>query len=89
MSDNTDDEVRAVAAEIVGYLRAHPDAADTVEGAARWWLRRPAQTETLDRAMTLLVNQRIVEKHKLPEGTTVFRGGPMLVRPERPRDRKS
>jgi fumarylacetoacetate (FAA) hydrolase family protein len=89
MSDNIDDEVRAVAAEIVSYLRAHPDAADTVEGAARWWLRRRTQSETLDRAVTLLVNQRIVEKHTLPEGTTVFRGGPMLVPPERSRDPES
>jgi hypothetical protein len=89
MSGNTDDRVRAVADELVRYLRAHPDAADTVEGAARWWLRRRPPAETLDQAMTLLLNQRIVEKHTLPEGTTVFRGGPMLVPDEGSRDRES
>lgn len=80
MPDNTDGEVQAVAAELVGYLRAHPEAADTVEGAARWWMRKPRPVETIERAMTLLVDRRILEKHTLPEGTTVFRTGPMLGR---------
>jgi len=79
MSDKTDDEARDVAAEIVGYLRAHPEAADTVEGAAQWWLERQPDRETIERAMTLLVNGRMVERHTLPEGTTVFRSGPLLA----------
>jgi hypothetical protein len=79
MSANTGDDVRAVAAEIVRYLRAHPEAADTVEGAARWWLRREPPAQTIVRAMMMLVDQRIVEKYTLPEGTTVFRGGPRLA----------
>jgi hypothetical protein len=79
MSANTGDDVRAVAAEIVRYLRAHPEAADTVEGAARWWLRHEPREETIAQAMTMLVDQRIVEKYTLPEGTTVFRGGPCLA----------
>jgi hypothetical protein len=79
MSARTDDEDRVVAAEIVRYLRAHPEAADTVEGAAQWWLERHPQRETIERAMALLVNGRIVERHRLPEGTTVFRSGPRLA----------
>ena len=79
MSGRTDDEDRAVAAEIVNYLRAHPEAADTLEGAAQWWLDRHPQRETIERAMTLLVNGQMVERHTLPEGTIVFRSGPHLA----------
>ena len=63
-----------VAAEIGAYLRAHPDAADTVEGVARWWLRRAPQRATIETAMALLVEQRIVEQLRLPDGTVIFRG---------------
>jgi hypothetical protein len=79
MSDEMDDELPAVAAEIVRYLRAHPDAADTVDGVARWWLGRDAERNAIERAMALLVKRRMVEKHTLPEGTTVFRSGPGLT----------
>jgi Fe2+ or Zn2+ uptake regulation protein len=78
MSEIADADVRTIAAEIVSYLRAHPEAADTVDGAARWWLARPAHAATVDRAMTLLVECGKVEKHTLPDGTTVFRSGPQL-----------
>jgi hypothetical protein len=29
-----------VAAAIIGYLREHPQAMDTLEGIAEWWLMR-------------------------------------------------
>ncbi len=78
MSEITDADVRSVVAEIVAYLRAHPEAADTLDGAARWWLPRRPRAEIVHRAMTLLVERRKVEKHTLPDGTTVFRSGPLL-----------
>jgi hypothetical protein len=80
MSAKTHDEVRAVAAEIVSYLRAHPDAADTVDGAARWWLAEQPDRDTIEEAMTQLVTRGMVEKYTLPDGTVVFRGGPLLGR---------
>lgn len=78
--DQTDADVRGVAAEILRYLRVHPNAADTIEGAARWWLSRQPQIETVEKAMTLLVLDRLVEKHTLAEGTTVFRSAPRRER---------
>ncbi|HEY5616337.1 MAG TPA: hypothetical protein VIK60_00240 [Vicinamibacterales bacterium] len=73
MSHAAEGEARAVAAEIVRYLRAHPDAADTLDGAARWWLPQQPGREVMEQAMEMLVAQNIVERHVLPEGTTVFR----------------
>jgi len=75
MSDTAEGEARAVAEEIVRYLRAHPGAADTLDGAARWWLHHQPSHEVMERAMAMLVNRKILEKHVLLEGTTVFRCG--------------
>jgi hypothetical protein len=78
MSDQARDDARTVAEEIVRYLLAHPDAADTVEGAARWWLGREPSDVAVERGMLLLVGQGLVERHLLPDGTTVFRSGAAL-----------
>lgn len=75
MTDTADGDPREVAGEIVRYLRAHPDAADTLEGAARWWLRQRPCPKVMEQAMALLVAQGVVEGHVLPDGTTVFRYG--------------
>jgi hypothetical protein len=78
MADIAEGNASKVAADIERYLRAHPDAADTLEGAARWWLQREPSREVMEQAMAMLVSQAIVERHVLPEGTTVFRCGPGL-----------
>jgi hypothetical protein len=75
MPDTTEREARKVAADIVRYLRAHPGAADTLDGVARWWLQQPPGLLVMERAMAMLVSEEIVERHVLPEGTAVFRGG--------------
>ena len=84
MSEKSDDDARAVAAEIVRYLREHSEAADTMEGVARWWLRRQRYDDalaTVERAMAMLVDGRLVEKHALPDGTVVYKWGPLLAPP--------
>jgi Fe2+ or Zn2+ uptake regulation protein len=92
MSHKSDDDAQAVAAEIVRYLRQHAEAADTVEGVARWWLSRQRYEEaiaTVERAMAMLVNRQMVEKHTLPDGTAVYRSGPLLARTEASRPNES
>jgi hypothetical protein len=92
MSDKSDDDVQAVAIEIVRYLREHAEAADTVEGVARWWLTRQRYEEavaTVERAISLLVDGRMVERHTLPDGTAVYRCGPLLVGAEAPKPKES
>ena len=43
--DATDGRVEAAMAAIRDYLRQHPDASDTAEGIAHWWVH-PATGET-------------------------------------------
>jgi hypothetical protein len=78
MPDRTEREARTIAAHIVRYLRAHPGAADTLGGVARWWLQELPRDEVMEQAIAMLVNRKLLERHVLPEGTAVFRGGPGL-----------
>lgn len=78
MSDKPDQDVQAVAADILRYLQQHPDAADTAEGIARWWLGGRRYEDNLARvqdAMPGLVQQGLVEKQTLPDGADVYRAG--------------
>ena len=38
MSECNDIKVMHVADQIEGYLKSHPNAADTIEGITKWWL---------------------------------------------------
>lgn len=61
--------------EILSYLRAHPQAFDTVEGIVEWWLPRQRYEEAVDRvqqALDELVAQGLVEKTTLVDGTVLY-----------------
>ena len=78
MSDKPDQDVLAVAADILRYLQHHPEAADTAEGIARWWLGGRRYEDSLARvqeAMPALVERGLVEKQTLPDGADVYRAG--------------
>jgi hypothetical protein len=50
-------EVRGIAREILRYLHAHPDAKDTIDGIAGWWLERQrADSAAVERAVALLLS---------------------------------
>jgi hypothetical protein len=62
--------------EIIGYLRTHPEAADTVDGILRWWL--PAQRNTsakdkLQQALLDLVQQGVIEEIVQGNGSRLYR----------------
>jgi hypothetical protein len=49
---------------VMGYLREHPDAADTLSGVAEWWVVRQqirVDLEDLGRALDLLVERGVIE----------------------------
>ena len=72
-ADNTD--VVAAAAAIRRYLRDHPNAADTLEGVAFWWLSGHAGDEWLaivQRAMEQLVERGEVARQTLRDGTVIY-----------------
>ncbi len=69
------EEPRRVAAEVLAYLRTHPDAADTLDGIVSWWLpRQRYETERrrIERALDALATQRLVIRHRLPDGAIVY-----------------
>ena len=60
---------------ILRYLRAHPQAADTVAGIAEWWLPRHLPAEAVERvqaALDELVARGWVEKIVLVGGTVLY-----------------
>lgn len=68
-------DVAAVAATIRRYLRDHPNAADTLEGIALWWLSGNAGDEWLtnvQRAIEQLVNRGEVVRQTLRDGTVIY-----------------
>lgn len=61
--------------EILGYLRVHPQAADTVAGIVEWWLPRHLHAEAVEQvqaALDELVAQGWVEKIALVGGTVLY-----------------
>ena len=59
-----EDQVNEVVDAILRYLARHPDAADTGEGIARWWLpvTRGADTDTVLSALARLEAQGLVHR---------------------------
>ena len=68
--------------EILQYLQAHPDAGDTVDGIAEWWLSQhdaPYANESVvlvEQALDHLVQRGLVERHVLVEGTILYEAAP-------------
>jgi hypothetical protein len=52
-------------AEVLAYLAEHPQAMDTLEGIAEWWLQRErirADVEALSRAIRRLVDRGALQE---------------------------
>ena len=72
--DASQAEVDAVAIRISRYLNEHPDAADTVEGVALWWLSGNRSNEwmrTVQRAIEQLAGSGEVAIRVLPDGAVM------------------
>ncbi len=71
-----DGDLIAVAMEeILAYLRAHPSAADTVDGIARWWLgagAKSAATEDVQEALNRLAETGLIDVRHLPDGVLIY-----------------
>lgn len=75
MSQQDEPGLSRLSDEILSYLRAHPQAADTVDGIAQWWLPRQRQEEAgirAQHALDLLVARGLVEKITLVDGTVLY-----------------
>jgi hypothetical protein len=74
-----DRRAEQVAGQVTRYLDAHPDASDTVEGIARWWLARQRlddAKEIVRVALDLLVDRGVLRTRTLPGGVTLFEKRP-------------
>lgn len=67
-----------VAGELLEYLHARPNAADTLEGIMNWWLpRQRYETEQrrVEQALEQLVARGLVAKNRLSDGTVLYSRG--------------
>ena len=72
---STDENIGAVVQEIKEYLIIHPNAADGLEGIAKWWLSRGCYEQAVhrvERALEYLVAQGTVKKVITADGKTVY-----------------
>ena len=81
MSQHDEPGLTPPSAEILRYLRTHPQAADTVDGIVMWWLPRQRYEEAVDRvqhAVDDLVARGWVDRITLVDGTVLYadRGQP-------------
>jgi Fe2+ or Zn2+ uptake regulation protein len=63
-------------AEILAYLRAHPAAADTVDGIVEWWLPRQryeTAKAAIQRALDSLVAEGVIDELVSDVGTRLYR----------------
>ena len=65
-----------LAQEVLRYFKRNPEAADTLEGVARWRLldqRIYSTVEQVTRALALLVSRGLVVKEPVGRSGTIFR----------------
>ena len=64
---------------ILQYLQNHPNAADTAEGIAEWWLTEQDANESevfVEQALNHLVKQGLLKRHVLVEETILYELAP-------------
>jgi hypothetical protein len=79
VSESTHDrDVAEIARELERYVHAHPAAADTVGGIARWWLAGPMQPplQQVETALDELLRRGVLVRRLLPDGNSVYARAP-------------
>ncbi len=60
---------------IVRYVNAHPNASDTLEGVARWWVASDAEhapAALLQCALDVLTERHVLTRRLLPDGRRAY-----------------
>lgn len=76
MSKDPEDDDLKVARDVLRYFVRNPEAADTIEGVARWRLldeKIHSNLLEVTRAMTWLAAQGLLVEDRLPSTRTAFR----------------
>lgn len=61
---------------LLDYLEKNPDAGDTLEGIANWWLEQQRVEQVVDEvaeALDYLVKIGVVKVHKLHDGIPIYK----------------
>lgn len=61
-----------LALAILEYLARHPNAADTAEGIARFWLKGDSMAEAVEEVMVELADRRLVRQTRQPDGGRIY-----------------
>jgi len=65
-----------LARRLLDYLEKNPDAGDTLEGIANWWLEQQRVEQVVDEvaeALDYLVQIGVVQVHKLRGGVPIYK----------------
>ena len=68
--------VEALSRQILDYLQKHPEASDTLEGIATWWLEQQRiehLVEEVAEALELLVKKGALCAHKKTSAITTYK----------------
>ncbi|MDL5365617.1 hypothetical protein QSH18_08375 [Xanthomonas sp. NCPPB 2654] len=69
------DSDQEVADAVLSYLRAHPEAADTLQGIVRWWLpqqRYNRESGRIEAVLTSLAERGRLQVRMLPDGQFLY-----------------
>jgi len=70
-----DNEIMNISKEIKNYLMAHPNAVDSLEGIAKWWLTRQQYEQAVvkvKKSLDLLVAKGVISKRRITGGKVVY-----------------
>ena len=73
-----DGNLSRVTRAIEDYFASHPDAADSADGIARWWLVGEgivATAEEVRMALGVLVERGLVLPQRMPDGRLIYHWG--------------
>jgi hypothetical protein len=69
-----DEQISGVLRQLAQYLKRNPEACDSVEGIAQWWLKEPRpQKEELERALAVMESLNLVKSIYQRDGSVLFR----------------
>ncbi len=75
MSSPSDETLPTAAKALLSYWQVNPDAMDSVQGLAKWWLAGQSgrfSIVEIERALELLVGRGLAARRKLADGTEVY-----------------
>lgn len=67
---------KTLASRVLSYLEKNPDAGDTLEGIATWWLEQQRINQVVEEvaeALEYLIQKGVVRVHKTRSGATIYK----------------